>query len=308
MGHLMHRGGIQVDELRIPSPGPDRDVRQEDFQERNVTAQIPLDQVVGLHEGPMMEHCAAAAFEILEDPDPQILRRCLEVQVRRRAAGDIIVGRIVHGRPAEQRPVRGGIDMGIHSGGRSLSERGDGSRHEDKVQADGKARRVLEYQAITRRGRELLGKLVIPVTVRIGRGEFHETVAAHHHAGKAVGLPAEGMGILHRDPPGRENRAFGCIVIPRFREQVRIPRQGVGLPFHRIPVNARFRPRNRIVLRDKALVQNLVADSGRELEIARDHGILPGNRLFRHFGIMIIVPFPDDPVIHRMIRQAQVHR
>ena len=62
------------------------------------------------------------------------------------------------------------------------------------------------------------------------------------------------------------------------------------------------------MLRDKAFIQNLIPDPRREGEILRDHGILPGNRILRHFRIVVIVPFPDNPVIHGMIRQLQVQR
>ena len=144
---------------------------------------------------------------------------------------------------------------------------------------------------------------IIAVAVRVGRGELHETVAAHHHAGDPVRLPAEGVRILDRDPAGRESRRLFVGARPGI--QVPVPGQAVRLGLHGIPVDAAFRPRNRVVFREIAFVQDLAPDAGRELEILRHHGILPGDGILRQLRIVVVVPFLDDAVIDGMVCQFQ---
>ena len=192
--------------------------------------------------------------------------------------------------------------MGVHARGRTSAQGRYRRRHQNEVHADGKARAVLEYQPVTRIRRILLGHLIIAIAVGVCRGEFHEGIAAYHHARDAVRLAAEGVRILDRNPARRES---GLLPAARRKEQILIARKPIGLRLHGIPVNPALRPRNRVVLRNIALIQHLVANAGGKGEILRHHGILPGNRILRQIGIVVVVSLLDDTIIDRMVGKPQ---
>ena len=61
------------------------------------------------------------------------------------------------------------------------------------------------------------------------------------------------------------------------------------------------------MLGDVALVDQLAADSLGEAETGRNDRVLPGNQVLPHFRVMIIIPFPDDLVIQRMVEELESH-
>ena len=152
MRHLMHHRRVQVHKGSVPGLRSDGEVRQERLQQGGISSQISLYQFVAPDERPVMEHRRTAARQVLEDPDAQVLRRRPEVQVRRDAAGDIVIGGIVHDRPAPEGPVGSCVDMDIHARGRPGPQGRHGRGDKDEVQTDGKARAVLEDQPVPRCG------------------------------------------------------------------------------------------------------------------------------------------------------------
>ena len=150
--HLMHHRRVQVHKFPVAGLRPDGDVRQERFQQGGIAPQIALDEVVPLDERPMVEHRRAAARHVLEDPDAEVLRRRLEIQVRRGAPGDVVIRRVVHDRPAPEGAVGFRVDMGVHARGRSGPQGRDRRGDEDEVQTDGETCAVLEDQPVPRCG------------------------------------------------------------------------------------------------------------------------------------------------------------
>ena len=59
------------------------------------------------------------------------------------------------------------------------------------------------------------------------------------------------------------------------------------------------------MLGDEALVQQFIAHAGREGEIVGNHGVLPGDGVFTHIRVLVIVPLPQDAVVHRVVHQVQ---
>ena len=48
-------------------------------------------------------------------------------------------------------------------------------------------------------------------------------------------------------------------------------------------------------------------DAFRELERGRHHGVLPGNLVLVHGRVVVIIPFPQDFIVHRMVQHFHAH-
>ena len=186
----------------------------------------------------------------------------------------------------------------------SGAQGGNRCRDQDQVHADGKPGFILEYQPVPGLRHEPLVHPVIPVPVRISRGKFHETVAADHYSGKSERLAAVRLGIFDRYPAGREH----ILIRPCSGGsgiQVPVSRKQVCLPFDSLPVNLPGRTRNRVILRNIALVQKFMEDIFRKHEIVGNDGILPGDFLLVDGRVMVIIPLPYDAIVHRMVHQIE---
>ena len=133
-------------------------------------------------------------------------------------------------------------------------------------------------------------------------GIFHESVAPDPDTCQPEGLPSVDLVIHDCYPAGRMH-----LVPPRpgSLEHIGIAGKPVRLPFYSLPVNAVRRALRSVILRNEALVYDLVIDV-REDIVMGHYGILPRDFLVIYLWIMIIIPVLEDLIVKRIVGKVQV--
>ena len=88
-------------------------------------------------------------------------------------------------------------------------------------------------------------------------------------------------------------------------QQALVAGDAEGFPLYFGPVNVGGCARGGGVLGDVHLVQQFVADALRNLLSPGHHGVLPGDGVFSHFRVLVVVSFPQNLVVHGMVQQVQ---
>ena len=88
-----------------------------------------------------------------------------------------------------------------------------------------------------------------------------------------------------------------------------VTRQAERLPLHRIPVDAVLaRTGKHFMFSDMTMIQHFIPYARRELEIRVHHSILPGDVLLRNRRVVIVISFPHNLIIQRMIQHLHPQR